>query len=322
MKGVGKGRTKGLPTKKLNVLRKSKSGKVSMYQQSYHVSAFEKTKGRSGNDGKQTSDLKDNNKADNYNVSVSSKMKSDKKQKLQHYVENLTPVNGKIGSVAVDKIVSKVKTKNDMSQLKESYFNQVFKEGFFNGDNVGKHGGLLKDTSRLINKLPANEHNYREISNSLISNASSISDHAMVNMVSAVADRGLMESVLAPTVANESYDKDEFRHNYYVKYSNPMSQLNTLYQDNSSDPAKASVQHLYGLANDLDHITNVPKLTETDVKLWENWIDQNSRQIKQKLVSNKLYNTLLVELSPSVAAELYKTNKMISLPIYQSTFMH
>ena len=344
MKG---GSRRGLPTKRLSVLRTSKSGKTSLYQQNYRINPFEKDNSRSSNDGKLNPEnssknkmdadvsLKENNKADQFSISMTQKSKMDSKQKLKDYVDNLTPVNGKIGGVAVNRIVSKVKSKNDMSQLKESYFNQIFTEGFFNDKNISGYKGLLQDTSNLINKLPANEHNYREISNSLINNKSNIAESAMVNMASAVSDRGLMAEVLTPSTvaisasngtvsggAGESYDKEEFRHDWFVKYLNPVNQLNTLYQDNSSDPSKSSVQNLYGLANDLDYIKNVPKLTDLDIKLWDNWINKNSTQIKSSLSSNKLYNTLLIEIDPTVASELYKTDKIIELPLYQSTFVH
>lgn len=314
---MGKNRRAGLPIKKLAVTRVSKSGKLSLYNQGYHINGFEKT-----TSGKHTSTLKENNIADQYVVSLSQRQKIDKKKNLQGYIEGLTPVGGKIGGIAIDKILSKVKTKNDMNQLKESYFNQVFSENFFNDDHIKGYIGLLKDTSKLINSLPANEHNYKSITNSLIMNKEHISDVAMGTMVSSFQNRDLLHTVLSDKpILQESYSKDSFKQDYYVKHVNPMGQLGLFFQHDIADPTKSSVQSLYGISNDLTSIPNKPRLTELDVKMWENWIDKNTVHIKKMLSANKLYNTLLIELEPLVASELFKTNKMIELPIYQSTII-
>ena len=151
-------RRKGLPTKRKAVARVSKSGKMSLYQQNYHVNPFTKTKKGASKEKA----AKTNTTADKFAVSMGQRVKSDNRKSVKDFADGMTPSNGQVGSHAANKLVSKVKTKKDVNQLRESFFDPVFSEGFFNSANLGKHKGLLRDTTKVINNMPQNPHSYNQ----------------------------------------------------------------------------------------------------------------------------------------------------------------
>jgi hypothetical protein len=156
-------RRRGLPTKVKSVTRlNKKTGKMSVYKQKYHVNPFEKTK---------TAKKGGNNVADKFSVSMSKRPRLEKRMKVGRFIENLTPADGQLGTHAIGKLVDKVKSNNDVSQVREKYFDQVFKEGFFKPEHFKEHKGLLSDTSKLINNLPQTEHMYAEVVSSIINNS-------------------------------------------------------------------------------------------------------------------------------------------------------
>lgn len=305
-------RRSGLPTKRLNVIRKTKRGNISMYQQSYHVNIFEKTK-----KSKSDNVNKSSNKVDDFMISITQKTKSDKLQKLEHYVNDLTPVDGSIGLNSVNKILSKTKNNKDVSVLKNVYFDKVFQEGFFNKENLNQHKGLLQDTSKIINNIPKNEFSYKEISNSIIFNKNNIDKKASMSMINSFQDKNLLSHVVNNYNKKESYDKDDFLNDFYTEYINPLLQLELFHIDKITDPLKSVVSSIYGLSNDLTYINNTPILNDKEKILWSKWIDINNSNIKNNH-DIKLYNSILMKIDPLIASSLYKSKKEIELPIYQS----
>ncbi len=312
-------RRRGLPTKRKAVTRVTKSGKLSLYQQNYHVNPFNKSKKTSGKEKA----AKTNTTADKFAVSMSQRPKSDKRKSIKDFSANLTPVDGQIGSHSAGKLVSKVKTKNDVNQLRESFFDPILSEGFFNSANISKYKGLLRDTTKVINNMPQNPHSYNQVVQSILQNKDKISHAAMVNISSSFQNHQMFSDTLRKNVPKaEAYDREEFLHEYHARHINPMGQLGSFMKRNLTEPMKASVQSMYGLPNDMEYISNVPTLTKGETKMWEMWIDKNNEHIQNNLLNGTLFRHLMLELDPTVAGEMFKSDRMIDIPIYQSTVMN
>lgn len=309
-------RRTGLPVKKKSVTRLTKSGKMSTYVQAYHVNPFEKSKNVN------EKGVKTNTVADQFSISLIKRQKSENKMSIKDFAANLTPTNGAIGSYAAGKLVSKVKSRKDIISLRESYFDPVFSEGFFNGDNIGKHTGLLRDTSKIVNNIPQNPHAYDQIVQSIIRNKSNIHKTAMTNISASFQNHQMLNDTLRANIPkSESYEREEFLHDFNARIINPIGQVGTFFKNNLTDPLKASIQGLYGIPNDLEYINNPPIMTEKEVQMWESWITENNKQISTNLSDGILYKQILVEMNPKVASEIFKSDKIIDIPIYQSTIM-
>jgi hypothetical protein len=309
---------RGLPTKLKSVTRVNKAtGKISLYRQKYHISPFQKTpakKGALGNDVP--------NVAEAFNKAVSERPRREKSMKLVDYVNNLTPsANGEIGTVATNNIIRKLKNLNDTKTLKEAYFDKVFSEGFFNSQHAGKYNGLLRDTSKIVNNIPNRVTDYGEIISSIVNNRHNINDNALSSIVSSFKDHKMLhDAIRLRSHKSESYDKEELLHDFYIKFSNPMNQIGAyLGQDGFTDTIKASIQSMYGVSNDLRYITNTPTLTDSEIKMWESFINEHNNYVHTEMKDKELYKHILMKINPMVAAAMFKSDNVYDIPIYQST---
>jgi hypothetical protein len=308
----------GLPTKLKNVTRLNKStGKMSLYRQTYHVSPFQKTEPKKGGPAAPPA----SNVASDFNKAVSTRPRKENSMKLVDYVNKLTPSNGEIGTVATNNIIKKLRNLNDTKVLKEAYFDKVFSQGFFNSEHSKNYKGLLRDTARIVNNLPKRTTDYSEIVSSIVNHRQNINDGAMASIVSSFQDHKMLhDAIRLKTNKSESYDKEEFLHDFYIKFANPTNQIGSyLGSDEFTDTAKASIQSVYGVPNDLKYINNVPTLTDQEIRMWENFINEHNNYVHSNMQDKELYKHILLKLSPIVAAAMFKSEKVYNLPIYQST---
>jgi hypothetical protein len=304
---------KGLPTVRKNVMRvNKKSGKVSFFQQRYYSNPYNNKKGKN----KAKTNI-DNNPAEQFKNIIDNR----KNKKISEYLDDIHVINGQVGVHTIKKLTPKIKTKKDESAMMDGFFNPILSEGFFSNDNISDYKSLLDDTMLAINSVPQTDSMCSSILNSLMNNKANISDYAMTGMLSSFQNHGQIEKILRLNILKkESYNPQDFLNEYMFKYLNPVNILNMYLLNDKLDSLSGVVSTLYSDGNDNIYLPNPIQLNETEIKLWNIWIDINNTIVRENDIK-PLQQHLVANLDANVASALFKSQKDVDIPL-SDTVIH
>lgn len=235
---MAKGDRKGLPTKKKVVSRVTKSGKMSIYSQSYHLNPFKKS-GNKNKSPKQEGDA--GNKADLIVEKMRTRPAIDKRATVEGMLTSVDPKRS-IGYLKTDKICSKLKSIQDVEILSKNLLQNSL-SGLKYTDSVHDINKVNEHT-KIFNNIPETPEAYSVVLKDLINNRSKMANHVFSSLIYSLKNHPLIEKVLSGKMKSESYDKDDLLHDWKVQYSNPVSQIINYYNGDLSDNYRATATNL------------------------------------------------------------------------------
>jgi hypothetical protein len=239
-----------------------------------------------------------------YNVRKGSKEQSDgviESIKIQHsvndkyilydYLRSISP--SKFSSFDIYFIISKLKNLNDVEVL----------VGFIN-DNIDKMDLLVMCC--ILNNIPNKSEYYQVIFNDLIKKAD-ISNDILFPMIYSIKDHIKLLSILKKSTKFKSKVNNIF---------NPVNIINWYYKDINHECIQAAINAFNNTNIALKYLSNDMMLTSKENLDLANLIKYNN--ITMAKTDSDLYLTSITNLSPSVAAEIFKKRINVDIGLYSS----
>jgi hypothetical protein len=140
-------------------------------------------------------------------------------------------------------------------------------------------------------------------------------------MLSSFQNHGQIEKILRLNILKkESYNPQDFLNEYMFKYLNPVNILNMYLLNDKLDSLSGVVSTLYSDGNDNIYLPNPIQLNETEIKLWNIWIDINNTIVRENDIK-PLQQHLVANLDANVASALFKSQKDVDIPL-SDTVIH
>lgn len=307
------GDRKGLPIKRKAVTRVSKSGKFSSYTQAYHLNPFKKTSSKDS----PKQDAAALNKADRLVDKMKTRPAIDKRATIEGMVSTIDPMES-MGLLKADKICSKLKTLQDVQSLRTNYLDSSLKS--MNGTPTTENSRKINEHIKLFNNIPATPESYTVALGALIANKSNIHPGTFAALAHSFSNHDVVERAITKNFSKkESYDSDEFYHDWKVDYGNPVSHVINYYNGDMGDNLKSTVCDVWGQESDLTYMNKGVSLTAFEKDLTQRWIDYNNESAAKVVSGGLLKNKIYIKLDKSLAAMIYNSSTEVIFDLYNST---